>query len=76
MAKGKVGDRYRNTSGAELYGLMPADAVAEVRQLDPGDEDSAHAGTVVLEYWLPDESGIGAAVGITDDELNANWEQV
>jgi hypothetical protein len=71
----KVGERFRNSSGAELYGFMPADVEATVRQVDPNDEDSAHAGTLVLECD-PDADGVGRSAGITNDELALNWERV
>jgi hypothetical protein len=76
----EVGDRYRNTSGALLYGLMPPDCEAEVRQVDPKNEDTAHHGTLVLEYD-PDPGGDNAtehkaAIGLTDDELGRDWAPV
>jgi hypothetical protein len=76
----QVGDRYRNTSGTLLYELMPADCEAEVRQVDPDDADTAHAGTLVLEFD-PDPDGDNAtehraAIGITEDELARDWAPV
>jgi hypothetical protein len=68
------GQEFRNISGVTLYGLIPPDAVAFVRQTDPNNEDTAHAGTLVLECDIGD--GIGASAGITAEELAANWEAV
>lgn len=70
------GDHYKNTSGATLFGFFPPDAVCVVRQTDPEDEDTGHAGTLVLELVADDDSGVGRAAGLTEDDLDRDWEPV
>lgn len=69
------GDRYRNVSGTTLFGLFGPDAVAEVRQVDPDDQDTAHHGTLVLA-GEEDGDGLRPAAGLTEADLERDWEPV
>lgn len=64
------GTRYQNTSGMELYGFFPPDAVVEVRD-DGHDQDM-----VTLEYFDDEDPHIGRAVAVDLRELATHFEQV